>query len=291
LSQFRRHFRCSHADHQRPTVHGFRLRDLAAKVTDFRNELAALLELCVFTSPFIGAGLLPPVTVREDVSDDDWVAAKGRVSQAAGRVADLPQGARMMVTVAGFGNVDPFTAWITITQPKPLLMPDDVLAACENAIGRLESMAERAEFEAPVHVNTESMHPLVWGVARARWRSEHYRDAVTAAVGALIDDVRRRTDRPELDEKDVFAQAFSTEPPKVNSPRLRWPGDQQDQMVRSMNRGLLHFSLGVQSAIRNPSVHDRSELTPQEGTERLAAISLLAGWIERCERVDGEGSP
>ena len=25
IVQFRRHFRCSHADHQRPTVHGFRL--------------------------------------------------------------------------------------------------------------------------------------------------------------------------------------------------------------------------------------------------------------------------
>jgi ANTAR domain-containing protein len=25
LSQFRRHFRCSHADHRRPTIHGFRL--------------------------------------------------------------------------------------------------------------------------------------------------------------------------------------------------------------------------------------------------------------------------
>jgi hypothetical protein len=27
-------------------------------------------------------------------------------------------------------------------------------------------------------------------------------------------------------------------------------------------------------------------LTAQEATERLAAISLLARWIEECERVD-----
>jgi Protein of unknown function (Hypoth_ymh) len=55
-----------------------------------------------------------------------------------------------------------------------------------------------------------------------------------------------------------------------------------------MNRGLRQFSTGVQAAIRNPAVHDRTELAPQEASERLAAVSLLAGWIDRCDVATGD---
>jgi hypothetical protein len=133
-----------------------------------------------------------------------------------------------------------------------------------------------------VDFSVASTHPLIWEVAEPRWRAGQYRDAVAAAAGALVDHVRDRTSRADLDEKDVYTQAFSTEPPRPGRPRLRWPGDQEDQTVRSMNRGLAGYSTGVQAAIRNPSIHDRVELTAQECAERLAAISLLAGWVDQC---------
>jgi len=266
------------------------LRALAIDVEAFRDELTALLELCSFTSPFLGRGILPPVTVRDDVSDEQWVAAKGRVSQAAGRIADLPVGARVAVAVRGIGKVDPFTSWITITQPKPLLEPDDVLAACENAIGRLKAMAERAEMETPVQVDTEAMNPLVWGAARKLWHGEHYREAVGAAASAIVQHVKQLTGRTSVDDTKVWQQVFSSDPPQPGKPRLRWPGNPDDQTVRSMNEGLRSFSAGVQLAIRNPTAHDLTELTAQQAAERLAAISLLAQWIEQCELVEAQVS-
>jgi uncharacterized protein (TIGR02391 family) len=266
------------------------LRSLAASVDKFRDEFASFLELCDFTPLGLGAGMLPAVMPQQDVPDDAIADAKERVSRAAGRIADLPNGARVRIQIAGAGAFDVFDAWLTVTQPKPLFQPDDVLAACNNVIGRLEAMAEKAEYATPVRVDAEAMHPLVWGAARGRWRSEHYRDAVQAAAGAVVDHVRQLTGRSELDEKDVFSQAFAEGDPQPGKPRLRWPGDPTNQTVRSMNVGLKGMASAVQSAIRNPSVHVREEMSPQEAAERLAAVSLLAGWIENCivARADGE---
>jgi uncharacterized protein (TIGR02391 family) len=234
---------------------------------------------------------LPPVTVRDDVHDDVWVAAKNRVSEAAGRIANLPPGAQVMVAIAGRGTVDPFTAWITITQPRPLLEPDDVLSACSNAIGRLDGMAEQAEAESPFQVDVEAMNPLVWGAARQLWHDEHYREAVGAAASVVVQHVKQLTGRAGVDETSIFQQAFSSDPPKPGKPRLRWPGNPQDKNVISMNEGLRNFSAGVQLAIRNPLVHDPTELTAQQAAERLASISLLAGWIEQCERIEADEAP
>lgn len=264
------------------------LRNLAASVDKFRDEFKNLLELFVFTN--ISPGLAPPIIPRDGVTDEAIADAKERVSRAAGRIAHLPAPARVKIAVAGSGAFDVFEAWLTVTQPKPLFFPDDVLAVSNQVIGRLEAMAERAEREAPVRVDTEDMHPLVWGAARGLWNDEHYREAVSTAVGAVIDHVRQLTGYTALDEKDVLAHAFSSNVPRPNEPRLRWPGDQDDQTVRSMNRGLLQFGMGLQAAIRNPAIHDRTEMAPQAAAERLAAISLLAGWIEQCERIDVDGS-
>jgi len=268
-------------------------------VREFEEALTALLQLCTFTAD-VGPpadmelpddireswGSLPAVFRNRGVTDERWVAARARVSRAAGRVAAVPEISGVRVQTLRHGALNPFEMWLTITQFNSALTPDDILTTCEHTIGRLEAMAEEIEAAVPADFSVASMHPLVWEAAEPRWRAGQYRDAVAAAAGALVDDVRARTARAGLDEKDVYSQAFSSEAPRPGRPRLRWPGDQQDQTVRSMNRGLLGYSAGIQAAIRNPSIHDRVELTPQEGAERLAAISLLAQWVEQCALVD-----
>jgi Protein of unknown function (Hypoth_ymh) len=54
----------------------------------------------------------------------------------------------------------------------------------------------------------------------------------------------------------------------------------------SMTQGALSFGVGCFQAIRNPVGHllsHQHELTEQEALERLAALSLLARWIEQAE--------
>lgn len=273
------------------------LRRAAEQVRDFERAFSALLELCQFTAGLramagpdlpdevlAGYASLPAVTPRSDVSDDEWVAAKGRCSRTAGRIAHLPDITGVRISRPGFGGpVNPFEMWITVTQPHSLVQPDDILAASEHTIGILESMVDRVDVTGDISI--EDMHPLVWGAARGQWRIELYREAVSSAVGAVIDHVRQLTGRTDFDDKDVFTQAFSQSPPKAGAPRLRWLGGNQDQTVISMNRGLLSFSTGVHAAIRNPTTHDRTQLSAQEAAERLAALSLLATWVEKC-RLD-----
>jgi hypothetical protein len=261
------------------------LRDLAADVDKFRDEFVSFLELCVFTPMTLAPGLLPPVTPREDVADEAYSEAKERVSRAAGRIAHLPGPARMRIAVAGAGEFDVIDAWLTVTQPKPLFYPDDVLAVCNNVIGRLEGMIKRAEAEEPFQVDVEAMNPLIWGAARKLWNDEHHREAVLAASGALVHHVKQLTGMIEVDETNVWQLAFSNADPQPGRPRLRWPGDPKDQTVRSMNEGLRLYGPALQLAIRNPLTHDLTEITAQQGAERLSALSLLAQWVEASDLV------
>lgn len=60
------------------------------------------------------------------------------------------------------------------------------------------------------------------------------------------------------------------------SPRLDSPGSRQNGGIR--------FGAGCFEGIRNISAHvDGLELTDQEALEPLAAISVLARWIDECE--------
>jgi hypothetical protein len=110
-------------------------------------------------------------------------------------------------------RVDVFTAWITVTQFHPRLMPDDVIDACELALGKLEGMTDRAEARRPTScLDMSALNPRVWEAARGMWQNGHHRQAVEAAYGALLDDVKSRTERSGLSDDDVFGQAFSSDP-------------------------------------------------------------------------------
>ncbi len=50
-----------------------------------------------------------------------------------------------------------------------------------------------------------------------------------------------------------------------------------------MSDGLRQYAPGVQMTIRNMVIHTSDELSEQAALERLAALSLLAGWIDQCE--------
>lgn len=260
------------------------LRDLAKRVEQFQVDLDYFLDLSVHTDR-AGRSRLAAVRPPSD-HYDKWHDAMLDVSAAAGRVMDVPETTGLRTTARNGQPIDPFAEWSTITRPASLLEPEDIQNACSQALGRIEAMTARAAAEAPLEPETEAMHPLVWGAARGLWHGKYFREAVVTAVGAVIDHVRQLTGRMDLDEKDVFTRAFSNDDPKAGDPRLRWPGDQTEQTARSMNRGLLGFSTGVQAAIRNPSIHERTDMTPQEAAERLAAVSLLMRWIENCIRVD-----
>jgi hypothetical protein len=43
--------------------------------------------------------------------------------------------------------------------------------------------------------------------------------------------------------------------------------------------------------IRNSAAHDTDEMPEQQALERLAALSLLARWVDECELVEHNSQP
>lgn len=259
------------------------LAAIAEAVTEFRDALTGLLELYTDFGTLVARGIAPPVVPRDDADPAEIERRTARVARAAGRAAEAPRLTGVHFSVQAAGTVDPIAAWQTVTEPKPLLEPANVFAACDQMLGRLDALALRAQAEAPPTVGVAGMHPLVWGAARRLWEDGHVRQAVTSACEALIGQVKALTGRNDVPETSLWQQVFSEKAPEIGKPRMRWPGDPSDQTVRTMNEGLRQYAPGVQLLIRNPATHTAADMTEQDGLERLAALSLLARWLDDCE--------
>ncbi|MFF1643223.1 TIGR02391 family protein [Streptomyces sp. NPDC058246] len=186
----------------------------------------------------------------------------------------------MYVGVVGFPEpVDPIAAWKTVITPKPLLEPSDVLDSAEQILGRLEALTDKAEAELPPTTGVEAMHPTIWGAARKLWLDGHFRLAVQSAAETLISQLKTRTGLANMDATNVYEKVFN-----AKSPVLTWPGDPNDRTVSSMQNGLSKYAPGLNMTVRNTATHVASdEMTAQQALERLAALSLLAHWIDECE--------
>jgi hypothetical protein len=260
------------------------LRAVADAVRLFKAEFERFLELNVINEGTVGRGILPAVMLREGADSAEVARRQAAVAQAAGRASDAPRLANIYIHVQGAPYpIDPFAAWLTVTKPKPVLEASDVLDACDQAIGRLEGKALKAEAELPPKIGVSSMHPLIWGAAGRLWRDEHYRQAVAAAAETLVTHVKSLTGRFDVAETPLWQETFSDREPVEGKPRLRWPGNAADRDVKAMNDGLRFLAPGIQMTIRNSAAHGLDAMSEQEALERLATLSLLARWIDECE--------
>jgi hypothetical protein len=155
------------------------------------------------------------------------------------------------------------------------------------ALGRLitdQETDEKLGSSAP-QMSADDLHPIVWEAASALWDDEHHAQAVQRAATFLNAHIQDRAQRRDVSEGQLMIQAFSLNPPETGKPRLRWPGDDNDLTVKAMRTGILNYSQGCYAAIRNPTTHGTAERTRQEYLEQLAALSMLARWVDECELV------
>ncbi|MET0715916.1 MAG: TIGR02391 family protein [Mycetocola sp.] len=260
------------------------LRSVIERVAEFRDALTKFLELHEINT--FARGMMPAVFPRDRVDQEDLDAATLKVDVASGRARAAPGLTNVYYGVQGHSTaVDPIAVWHTITQPKPVLEPSNILSAVGQITGRLEAMLAEAEADAPPAVGAQAMHPLIWSAASRLWRDRHFRQAVSSAAEALVANVKSLTGRNDVAETSLWQQVFSAAPPTKTQPRLRWPGNPADRDVSAMNDGLRMFAPGVQMTIRNGATHGISEMREQDAIERLAALSLLARWVDECELI------
>ncbi len=151
----------------------------------------------------------------------------------------------------------------------------------KTVLHRQEEILEKLGDNAP-QLNAGRLHPWIWDGARSLWQSRHYRDAVRTACVKLNAETQNKTGRSDITETDLFNQVFSADPPKPGQPRLRVMPDDSSKTFTSVHRGIRCFAEGCYAAIRNPISHTLGDLDEDRALEQLAALSVLARWVDEA---------
>jgi len=166
--------------------------------------------------------------------------------------------------------------------------------AARRLLARLKTSAEVAArlggSDNSPKLSASALHPLIWKAAEAQWLTGHRHEAVLAAAKAINSHLQTRLGRRDVSEADLVRQAFSDKDPEPGKPRLRFNAFADEQTRESLRQGVMSFGAGSFQAIRNPLGHlpnEELDLTEQTALERLAALSLLARWVDEAD-LQGE---
>lgn len=144
---------------------------------------------------------------------------------------------------------------------------------------------------------TGGLHPWVWYAVVNLWDGEHHKQAVNAAASAIEEQTQLKLDRGNLSGADLYTQAFKVDKidVKPDGPRLRFPhldeltsDGKRNQDWTSAHQGAMSFGQGCALGIRNLNAHGTGELPEHEALEYLAALSVLARWVDACEPVPAD---
>lgn len=157
------------------------------------------------------------------------------------------------------------------------------------ALVRAEEVRQHLGEDAP-DLSAAELHPWVWSGAKSLWQSGHYREAVEGAIKKVNAETQNKVGRRDVSETNLFKQAYSTDDAVPGKARLRRMGPDASDTYKSVQRGAMAFAEGVFAGIRNPLSHEAGqELSEQEALEYLAALSVLARWVDESEVELSEG--
>ncbi|WP_420113804.1 TIGR02391 family protein [Pseudactinotalea sp.] len=138
-------------------------------------------------------------------------------------------------------------------------------------------------------IAADSMHPWVWHAAEPHWTSGNHGAAIWAAAINLNSRIQQKVGRKDVGEGKLLQEVFSVEDPKPGKPRLRRVGAENLDLFNDMHVGPMNFGKGLFAAVRNPLNHvtaDEHQMGEAESLEALAALSLLARWVDEAEVVE-----
>ena len=105
--------------------------------------------------------------------------------------------------------------------------------------------------------------------------SRHYGEAVRATFAALVNEVKDKAERQDLDGAQLMTHAF-----RPNDPILRLSNVADEQ------QGWMELFKGSVAVIRNPLSHTAtSNIDAEEANELLAFASFLFGTLDKATKV------
>lgn len=151
------------------------------------------------------------------------------------------------------------------------------------ALEREADLAANLGDNAPT-ISASALHRWIWSGAQSLWRSGHYRSAVEDAAKKLNAETQNKLGRRDISESKLFQEAYSDKPAAPGKSRLRRAKNDGSDTYKSMQRGAMALAEGIYAGIRNPFNHeDPKDIDEQVALEYLAALSVLARWVDESE--------
>lgn len=155
---------------------------------------------------------------------------------------------------------------------------------------RADEIRQNLGDDAP-EISAANLHLWIWSGARSLWQSGHFVQAVRDAATKLNAETQNKVGRRDVSETDLFKQSFSLDGAKPGKARLRRLSPEDSETYRSVQRGAMAFAEGIFAGIRNPLSHEADqEMSGQVALEHLAALSVLARWVDEST-VEHAGEP
>lgn len=126
----------------------------------------------------------------------------------------------------------------------------------------------------------DDIHIKIKSVAKTRFESTHYSDAVEAAlkeVNSCVKDIVKRKTGKELDGAQLMHTAFSPVNPIIVL------DDLSTESGKNIQQGYMEIFAGAMIGIRNPKAHDNIHITENRAIHFLYLSSLLMQKID--ERI------
>jgi uncharacterized protein (TIGR02391 family) len=136
----------------------------------------------------------------------------------------------------------------------------------------------RPEPQARVAFENLRLHPLIANSCAALYRDSHYRQAILDGSIALVNLVKNKSGRSNLDGADLMRKVFSRKNPTLAFTALRDRADEDEQ------EGMMHLFEGAVLALRNPPAHKLADLSAELALDYIAFLSLLANRVDSAKR-------
>ena len=177
--------------------------------------------------------------------------------------------------------------WNNLAQSWTL---NGAISATDRLIGILEKReeSERIFGSGGPTLAAGGLHPWVWNAAASLWDGGHHGPAVHEAAKAIELQTQLRVGRRDLTGRKLYSTAFSKDDPTASGARLRFShldrSERPDDWT-SAHEGAMYLGMGCAQGIRNPQAHPSDDISEQEALEQLAALSVLARWVDKCRVV------
>lgn len=126
----------------------------------------------------------------------------------------------------------------------------------------------------------DRLHPAVSEVARTRFESGHFADAVEASLRELETAVSEKADVYNRHGRNLMHHVFSSSSPVLSLT------DRQGETGENIQVGYQLIFSGTWAAVRNPKSHHNLEISATRAVHFLYLVSLLFQKLDDADRVE-----